>query len=53
MVQNAKKKMKTEVETIIGAVVHEGARLGIPTPYNTTIYHLIRMIQNHYNDQMY
>jgi 2-dehydropantoate 2-reductase len=32
MVQNAKKKMKTEVETIIGAVVHEGARLGIPTP---------------------
>lgn len=53
MVQNAKKKMKTEVETIIGPVVHEGERLGIPTPYNTTIYHLIRMIQNHYDDQMY
>lgn len=53
MVQNAKKKMKTEVETITGAVVHEGERLGIPTPYNTAVYHLIRMIQNHYDDQMY
>lgn len=53
MVQNAKKKMKTEVETITGAVVREGKKLGIPTPYNTTIYHLIRMIQNHYDDQWY
>ncbi len=53
MNQNAKKHMKTEVETIMGAVVREGDRLGIPVPYNTTIYHLVHMIQNHYEDQMY
>jgi 2-dehydropantoate 2-reductase len=53
MNQNAKKHMKTEVETITGAVVREGNRLGIPVPYNTTIYHLINMIQDHYEDQMY
>ncbi|MBQ7175185.1 MAG: 2-dehydropantoate 2-reductase [Lachnospiraceae bacterium] len=53
MNQNAKKHMKTEVETITGAVVREGQRLGIPVPYNTTIYHLINMIQDHYEDQMY
>ena len=53
MVQDAKKKAQTEVETITGAVVREGKRLGVPTPVNTTIYHLIRMISSHYNDQMY
>ena len=53
MNQNAKKHMKTEVETITGAVVREGERLGIPVPYNTVIYHLINMIQDHYEDQMY
>ena len=53
MNQHARKHIKTEVETITGAVVREGNRLGIPVPYNTTIYHLIRMIQDHYNDQMY
>jgi 2-dehydropantoate 2-reductase len=53
MNQNAKKHMKTEVETITGAVVREGVRLGVPVPYNTVIYHLINMIQDHYEDQMY
>ena len=53
MNQNAKKHMKTEVETITGAVVREGVRLGVPVPYNTVIYHLINMIQDHYEYQMY
>ena len=53
MVQNAKKHIRTEAETIMGAVVHDGDRLGAPVPYNTTIYHLVRMIQDHYEDQMY
>ena len=46
-------KQRAAVETITGAVVREGNRLGIPVPYNTTIYHLINMIQDHYEDQMY
>lgn len=53
MVQDAKKHNPTEVETITGAVVREGKRLGVPTPYNTAIYHMIRMISSHYEDQAY
>ncbi|MDR3278875.1 MAG: 2-dehydropantoate 2-reductase [Synergistaceae bacterium] len=53
MLQDAKKKAKTEVEMITGAVVRDGERLGVPVPVNRTIYNLISMISNHYDDQMY
>jgi 2-dehydropantoate 2-reductase len=53
MLQDAKKKAKTEVEMITGAIVREGDRLGVPVPVNRTIYNLISMISSHYNEQMY
>jgi 2-dehydropantoate 2-reductase len=53
MLQDAKKKNKTEVEMITGAVVREGDRLGVPAPVNRTIYNLISMITSHYDQQMY
>lgn len=36
--QDMKSKKITEVEFLNGAVFHEGQKLGIPTPYNETIY---------------
>jgi 2-dehydropantoate 2-reductase len=53
MLQDAKKKAKTEVEMITGALVREGDRLGVPVPVNRTIYNLISMISGHYNEQLY
>jgi 2-dehydropantoate 2-reductase len=53
MLQDAKRKAKTEVEMITGALVREGDRLGVPVPINRTIYNLISMISSHYNEQMY
>ena len=42
-------KRKTEIDFLNGAVVKEGAKLGIPTPYNETIWRLVRLMQDTYN----
>lgn len=50
---DAMNKMPTEIETINGAVVREGKRLGVPTPVNETLYHLVRLISAHYDKRVY
>ena len=40
---------KTEIECLNGAVIREGTKLGIATPYNQFLYNLIRIIENTYN----
>ena len=50
---DAMRKMPTEIETINGAVVKEGKRLGIPTPVNETLYHLVRLISVNYDKLVY
>jgi len=39
---------RTEIDFINGAVVREGRRLGIPTPYNETVWRLVRLMQDTY-----
>lgn len=51
MCQDIHNKRKTEIDTINGTIVREGRALGIPTPVNETLLHLVRIITNHYDDQ--
>ena len=44
-------KAQTEIEFINGAIERLGAAKGIPTPVNTTISRLVRVIQNNYQRQ--
>ncbi len=45
MLQDALRGAPTEIETICGAVVREGARLGVPTPVNETLYRLVKAME--------
>ena len=38
----------TEIESANGAIVRFGRELGIPTPYNETIYLLVKTIEGNY-----
>ena len=44
-------KAKTEIDFINGAIERLGATSGIPTPVNTTVSRLVRVIQNNYDRQ--
>lgn len=48
--QDVMNKKTTEIETLNGAIVKYGKRLGIPTPYNECVVAFIQVIQNHYSD---
>ena len=39
---------KTEIDFLNGIVVREGKKYGIPTPYNETVWRLVRMMQDMY-----
>ena len=40
-----------QISVLSGAIARYGARLGIPTPYNTAISEIISCIQNNYDKQ--
>jgi 2-dehydropantoate 2-reductase len=42
MLQDVERKRPTEIEAINGAIVREGQRLGIPTPFNEALLLLIK-----------
>jgi ketopantoate reductase len=42
MLEDAQAHRATEVDAISGALVREGARLGVPTPLNAAVYRLIK-----------
>jgi 2-dehydropantoate 2-reductase len=42
MLQDIERGRPTEIDAINGAVVREGARLGVPTPYNQALLSLVR-----------
>lgn len=44
-------KRKTEIDFINGAIVKEGKKYGIPTPYNETILRLVRVMQANYDNK--
>ena len=39
---------KTEIDFLNGTVVREGKKYGIPTPYNETVWRLVRVMQDTY-----
>ena len=39
---------RTEIDFINGAIVKEGKKYGIPTPYNETVWRLVRVKQDNY-----
>jgi 2-dehydropantoate 2-reductase len=49
MVIDAHLKRRTEIDFMNGAVVSEGKKYGIPTPYNETVCRLVRIMQDTYN----
>jgi 2-dehydropantoate 2-reductase len=42
MLQDMERRRPTEIDSINGAIVREGARLGIPTPYNQALLLLVK-----------
>lgn len=46
-------RRKTEVDSLNGAIVEKAQKYGIEVPYHTTIYYLIRIIENTYNQAIY
>ncbi len=49
--QDVMKKRSTEVELLNGAVVREGRKYGIPTPYNDAVYLMSKVIEDTYDIQ--
>jgi len=45
MLQDMERGRPTEVDAINGAIVREGARLGVPTPYNQALLLLVKARQ--------
>lgn len=48
MLQDIENKNKTEIECINGAIVSKGKKFGISTPYNETLFNLIKGKENEY-----
>ncbi|MBI5928108.1 MAG: 2-dehydropantoate 2-reductase [Chloroflexi bacterium] len=46
MLQDVLRGTPTEIEAISGAVVREGAKLGIPTPVNQMLYRMVRAVED-------
>ena len=45
MLQDMERSRPTEIDAINGAIVREGARLGVPTPYNQALVSLVKARQ--------
>jgi 2-dehydropantoate 2-reductase len=46
MLQQIEASRETEIDALNGAVVREGAALGIPTPYNQAITWMVKSLQD-------
>jgi 2-dehydropantoate 2-reductase len=49
MLQDVERRRPTEIDAINGAIVREGTRLGIPTPYNHALLLLVRATEELYS----
>jgi 2-dehydropantoate 2-reductase len=50
MLQDVLNKKRTEIDSINGAIVREGALLGIPTPVNSTLTALVQALEETYRE---
>jgi 2-dehydropantoate 2-reductase len=51
MLQDLRRGAPTEIDAISGAVVQEGERLGVHTPINATLWHLVRARVSSFNGE--
>lgn len=51
MYQDRKRKVKTEIDKINGAVVEQAKLYGVPTPYNALIVDLIHAVEGTYEEE--
>lgn len=52
MLTDVLRGVPTEIEVINGAIVQIGAELGIPTPVNQTLLHLVKAFEASYQDHL-
>jgi len=52
MLQDVLKEKRTEIQQINGVVVREGKELGIPTPANEVLLHLVRTLEESYEKRV-
>jgi 2-dehydropantoate 2-reductase len=50
MLQDVEKRRRTEIDVINGAIVEAGRRLDVPTPYNHTMFWLIKALENSFEN---
>jgi len=50
MLQDVLAKRPTEVDFMNGAIVHEGERVGVPTPLNQALWQLIKGLEHSWSD---
>ena len=48
-IHDVSRKNKTEVDFLNGAIYREGQKLGIPTPYNETIWRMTKILEDTYD----
>lgn len=51
MLQDVENKRKTEIDTINGAVVDVGKKHGIPTPYNESMFWLVKSLEQSFDKE--
>lgn len=52
MANDVRNRKKTEIDCLNGAILREAEKMGIPTPYNRTLYNLVKIIENTYNSRL-
>lgn len=49
MAQDVRNRRQTEIDFLNGAIVQEGLRMGVPTPVNAMLVHLIHLVEASWN----
>jgi len=49
LAQDVARKVPTEIDALNGAIIREGKKLGVATPYNEVVYNLMKIIENTYD----
>jgi len=52
MVNDVRNHKKTEIDCLNGAIMREAEKMGIPTPYNRTIYNMVKIVENTYDSRL-
>lgn len=48
LAQDVARRVPTEIDSLNGAIVKEGKKVGVATPYNKVVYNLLKIIENTY-----